>query len=55
MERRTTLLMGALFVLGASGWFLLSTVLADEVPDGVLITAGATGALLFTLAPGLAH
>ena len=53
MKRWSHIALAALFVAGASGWFLLSTVLLDELPDALLILGVALASLLLVLAMGL--
>ena len=52
MKRANDILLGALLVIGLAGWFLLSTVLADEVPDAWLVATAALGACALSAASG---
>ena len=53
MKRRNHIALAGLLVLGASGWFLLSTVLLDELPDEVLVLAAALASLATLAALGV--
>ena len=52
MKRANDILLGLLLVVGLTGWFLLSTALADEVPDAWLVATAAIAALALSAAVG---
>jgi drug/metabolite transporter (DMT)-like permease len=50
MSKTNQLILAAVFVVAVAAWFILSTVLMDEVSDGTLVALMAVGAFVFTAA-----